>query len=260
MTDWQTWLVLAVAALLAGAINAIAGGGTLLTFPALLLVMSPVAANATSTVALAPASLASAWGYRQELAAARRWIAILVVPSLLGGCLGSALVARMDEKYFEALVPWLLLTATVLFLTQPAIARWTGIGQSHRPPSGLTVAGVALFQFVVAVYGGYFGAGIGILMLSSLSLMGLSDIHQMNALKALLAAVINGAAIAVFVIEGKVVWPQALAMMAASIAGGYLGARFARRLKPVVVRWIVVAIGFGLAANFFYRQYLAHSS
>lgn len=255
MTDWPIWLLLGLAAAAAGAMNAIAGGGTLLTFPALLLVMPGVQANATSTVALAPASLASACGYRQELAQARRWIAVLAWPSLIGGALGSLLVTRLPDRYFEAAVPWLILTATILFLTQPALARLSGIGHAHRPPSGPTVLGVALFQLLVAIYGGYFGAGIGILMLSSLALMGLSNIHQMNALKALLAALINGTAVAIFVAERKVVWPQALFMMAASILGGYVGARLARRLRPVVVRWVVIAIGFFLAANFFYRQW-----
>src|SRR5205807_3656645 len=137
------------------------------------------------------------------------------------------LVTELDPKYFEALVPWLLLTAAALFLFQPAIARLTGIGKSHELPNSRTRFGIIAFQFLVAVYGGYFGAGIGILMLSSLSLMGISDIHEMNALKTLLAVVINGVSVAIF-IYGKIVnWRYALVMAVAAIAGGYCGARLA---------------------------------
>jgi len=251
--------LLGLAATAAGAVNSIAGGGTLLTFPSLLTAVSPVVANATSTVALVPGSLASGWGYRREMQAARRWLMLLVWPSLLGGALGALLVARLDQKYFEALVPWLLLTAAALFLFQPAIAKLTGIGQSHAPPTAATRIAIMAFQFLVATYGGYFGAGIGILMLSSLSLIGISDIHQMNALKCVLGACINGVAVVVFAIEGKVHWPFALVMAGAAILGGYLGAHFARRLNPNIVRWLVIAIGFSLAVHFFYRQWFAIS-
>jgi uncharacterized membrane protein YfcA len=249
-----TYFLLGISALVAGIINSIAGGGTLLTFSALLTVVDPVVANATSTVALVPGSLAGAWGYRHEMHAAMRWAALLIWPSLLGGVIGSLLVTRLDPSYFSALVPWLLLTAALLFLAQPAVSRLAGIRMQETPPARLTVAGVVLFQLLVAIYGGYFGAGIGILMLSALGLMGFGDIHRMNALKTLLAACINGVSVIVFVVERKVEWHYALSMAIAAIVGGYLGARVARRLDADIVRWIIVLIGLGLAAHFFYKQ------
>lgn len=252
-----TYLLLCLAAIAAGAVNSIAGGGTLLTFPSLLTAVSPVVANATSTVALVPGSLASGWAYRREMQAARRWLMLLMWPSLLGGAVGALLVTRLEEKYFQALVPWLLLTAAMLFLFQPAIAKLTGIGKTHEHPSAGTRIAITTFQFLVAIYGGYFGAGIGILMLSSLSFMGISDIHQMNALKSILGTCINGVAVVVFIVEGKVNWQLAIVMAGAAIVGGYLGAHFARRLNANIVRWLVIVIGFGLAGHFFYRQWFA---
>jgi uncharacterized membrane protein YfcA len=250
-----TNLLLCASALAAGVINSVAGGGTLLTFSALLTVVDPVVANATSTVALVPGSLAGAWGYRNELHATRRWTALLAWPSMLGGVAGALLVTELDERYFSALVPWLLLGAALLFLSQPAVSRLAGLGKENRPPTAWTLAGVVVFQFAVAVYGGYFGAGIGILMLSALGLMGLGDIHRMNALKTVLAACINGVSVAVFVAEQRVEWQYAFSMAVAAILGGYLGARVARRLDSNIVRWVVILVGFGLAAHSFYKQW-----
>jgi uncharacterized membrane protein YfcA len=255
----ESSLLLCLSALAAGVVNALAGGGTLLTFPALTTVVSDVVANATSTVALVPGSLAGAWGYRREMRHMSRWLALLVWPSLIGGGVGSLLLTRLDPEYFSALVPWLILSASLLFLSQPLLARWVGIGEEHTQPSSAKQAALVLFQFFVAVYGGYFGAGIGILMLSALSLMGISNIHYMNAAKAVLAACMNGVSVVVFVLEGKVEWHYALTMAIAAVAGGYLGAHFGRRLDRRVVRWIVIAIGFALAGHFFYKQYVGVS-
>jgi uncharacterized membrane protein YfcA len=249
----QAWLSLS--ALAAGAVNSVAGGGTLLTFPALTAVVSPVVANGTSTVALVPGSIAGAWGYRREFRALARWAAILTGPSLVGGAVGTLLVTEFPESYFNALVPWLILTAALLFLLQPTLTRLTGVGKPHAEPSRGTLAGVILFQFLVAVYGGYFGAGIGILMIASLSLMGAGDIHHTNALKTFLAACINGVSVAVWVIEDKVRWDLVPGMMLAAILGGYFGARVARRMPKNVVRWIVVGIGLTLAAYYFAKQF-----
>jgi uncharacterized membrane protein YfcA len=260
MTEVQTYSLLCLCALLAGVINSIAGGGTLLTFSALVGVVNPVLANATSTVALVPGSVAGAWGYRREVRECRRWIIFLAVPSLIGGGIGSLLVTRLEEKYFSAMVPWLILGAALLFLLQPAVSRFAGVGKPHTAPGLTTMAGVAFFQFLVALYGGYFGAGIGILMLSALGVMGLQDIHRMNAVKTFLAFLINGVAVAVFIIEQKVVWHYALSMAVAAILGGYFGARVARRLNPDLVRWVVILIGFSLAAYFFQQQWQGRSS
>lgn len=263
MPDPQAMILLCLSAAAGGAVNSIAGGGTLLTFPTLLAVLSgtynpaeaAVIANATSTVALCPGSVAGVWGYRREFEGLQRWVLLLLPSCLIGGALGSILVVVLPAESFEALVPWLILTATLLFALQPLITRWTGIGQQHAPATRSTTAGVILFQFLVGVYGGYFGAGIGILMLSSLAMIGLADIHRMNALKTLLASVINGTSVLIFIASGKILWPVALAMAAAAIAGGYLGARIARRLNRQFVRGLVVTIGFGLAAYYFYGEF-----
>ena len=258
------WLCLA--ALFAGAVNALAGGGTLLTFPALFAALTPnfnaaaaVMANGTSTVALAPASLGSSWGFRREVAKVRRWLALLIVPSLIGGLAGALLASKLSPKYFNLLVPWLILTAAILFTLQPLLSKLRSAAanpaQPAQPPSGWTVAGIVGFQLLVALYGGYFGAGIGILMLTSLGFLGLADIHEMNALKNVLASCINLTAAAVFIFDGRVVWHLALMMTACSILGGYLAARWGRKLKPAYVRALVIGIGFSLAAFYFWRQW-----
>lgn len=254
--------ILCVSAFLAGAINSIAGGGTLLTFPALTVVLGPsasamVVANATSTVALFPGSLAAIWGYRKELTGMWVWVRLLIVPSLVGGSIGTWLVARRDPHEFMTLVPWLILSATLLFLLQPVISRWTGIGKPHATPTLGLKLGIILFQFGIAVYGGYFGAGIGILMLSALALMGISDIHQMNGVKTLLASAINGVSVLQFSYYGTVDWTLAIPMIVSSIVGGYLGASLARRLRKDYVRYTVVGIGIILSGYYFLRLYLA---
>jgi len=252
-TSVLLWLFLS--ALVAGAVNSLAGGGTLLTFPALLTVVSPVVANATSTVALVPGSLAGAAGYRHEMRDVGPWAWLLLGPSLAGGVAGSLLVTRLDPKYFDTLVPWLILTAALIFLAQPLVVRQSRAAEGMGPLSRISALGVIAFQFVVAVYGGYFGAGIGILMLSSLGLMGIADVHRMNALKTFLAAAINGVSAVVFVAEGTVEWRYAVLMAGAAILGGYAGARTARRLDPRWVRWLVILIGFGLAGYYFSQQW-----
>jgi uncharacterized membrane protein YfcA len=248
-----TYFWLGLASLAAGGVNSIAGGGTLLTFPALLAAVAPVTANGTSTTALVPGSLAGAWGFRRELAGVRRWAVLLVPPSLAGGLAGSLLVTRLDPHYFSALVPWLILAAALLFLFQPVLTRRRE--KSH--PAGGRPRNAALcvaLQFVVAVYGGYFGAGIGILMLSVLGLMDLGDIHAMNGLKNLLAACINGVSVAVFVADGAVAWRFVPVMAVAAIAGAYGASHVSRLVDRRVVRWAVIAIAFGLAGHYFYRQ------
>uniref|UniRef100_A0A7C2K105 Probable membrane transporter protein n=1 Tax=Schlesneria paludicola TaxID=360056 RepID=A0A7C2K105_9PLAN len=254
------WLCLSAFA--AGAVNSVAGGGTLLSFPTLVWVLggsaeAAVIANATSTVALLPGSVASMWGYRREFAGTSHWVRWLLPPSVAGGIAGALLLILLDPEAFRRLVPWLILSATLLFLLQPAIARWTGIGQPHKEPSRSTLLAIVAFQFGVAVYGGYFGAGIGILMLSALAMMGIGDIHRMNALKTLFGTGINLLAAAVFIVGGQVNWKFAAPMTLAAILGGFYGAHFARRLDRRLVRGLVIAIGFSLAAYYFTRVYLA---
>ena len=250
-----TYLVLCLAAMAAGAVNSVAGGGTLLSFPPLLRLMEAVNANATSTVALMPGSLAGGFGYRKEVRECRTLILRLLIPSVLGGAVGSLLVTRLPPTVFKSLVPWLILSAAFLFLVQGPIKRLTGAGQRHRPPNPLTLVAVVLGQFLIAVYGGYFGAGIGILMLSVLPFMGTDNIHQTNAAKTILAAVINAVTVVVFVIEGVVVWRYALPMAAAAVVGGYLGAHFARKLPAVYVRAMVIVIGFTLGGYYLWKEF-----
>lgn len=245
----MTWnlVLICVSALGAGAVNAIAGGGTLLTFPALLTLLGPVSANATSTVALLPGSLSAGLGYRAELRRARHHLLLLWPPSLAGGVVGSLLLIRMPEQVFAHAVPWLLITASVLLLLQRPLQRWIGT-HPHAAPRRRTRVAVVFFQLLVGVYGGYFGAGIGILMLSSLAFMGIPDIHEMNAVKNILAATMNGVSALIFVAAGVVEWKYAALMAVAAILGGYAGARVARRLKPEYVRALVVVVGFLVAA------------
>jgi uncharacterized membrane protein YfcA len=256
--DLLTYTLLCISALLAGAVNAIAGGGTLLTFPALLGVLlgaeGSVLANATSTVALLPGSLAGSLGYRKELKAVRRLILWLTVPSLVGGIVGALFVTRFPPHIFQTLIPWLILAASLLFLIQGPIKRLTGVG-THGPPQGITIIFVILGQFVIAVYGGYFGAGIGIFMLSVLPFMGTGNIHETNAAKTILAALINAVTVAVFIIDDKVVWGYALPMAVTAIIGGYLGAHYARQMRPVVVKGIVITIGFVLSAYYLWKTF-----
>ena len=252
-TTW-TYLFLIASAFVAGAMNSIAGGGTLLTFPALTSVVIPAVANATSTVALLPGSFAGALGYRTELAASRRFVLRMVAPSLIGGFIGAWLVIR-DEQAFATLVPWLILTAALLFVIQAPVARWLKVHKSDREPGRALQFALIAFQFLIALYGGYFGAGIGILMLTALGFMGVGDIHRMNAVKTFLASLINAASVIVFVWYGRVNWDYAVVMAGAAIVGGYLGARVARRLPAHYVRYAVITIGFGLSIYYFVRQY-----
>jgi uncharacterized protein len=251
MSELGQYTLLALAAFGAGAINAVAGGGTLLTFPALLGIgVPPTIANATSTIALLPGSLASAWAYRKELRTVRRVAMKLLPVSLMGGTLGALLLVWYPNE-FKALVPWLILTAAVLFLVQPLVSGYLKKQQSSGEVGATMTLGVVAFQLFVAIYGGYFGAGIGILMLAALGFLHIGDIHHMNAVKTLLASSINLVSIAVFLWEKLVWWNYASVMIVAGLCGGYLGARVARKLPAASVRYAVVVIGFVLAAYFF---------
>jgi uncharacterized membrane protein YfcA len=236
---------LVVAAVAAGVMNALAGGGTILTFPVLILVGLPaIQANATSTVALLPGAAASMAGYRREVGEHRAWLKTLLVPSLLGGAVGSVILLKTPEKVFASLAPFLVLFATLLFLFQLIWSRRSqaASGGGLASPGRLLLA--TFLQFLVAIYGGYFGAGVGILMLVLLGFLGLSDIHAMNGLKNFFGICINGVAAGYFILRGAVNWPVALAMAAGAIAGGYTGAHFARRIGKEKARVAVVVIGF----------------
>lgn len=244
------YVLLFLAALLAGAINSVAGGGTLLTFPALLSVgIPPVAANATSTVALVPGSLSAFWGYRSEMSGSRSDLLRMGLPSLIGGLIGAVLVVKAGDKVFSHLVPWLIFGATGLFILQEPLRRRLAArsadGGDSSSERGVSV-GAMVFQFFVAVYGGFFGAGIGIMMLAALGLLGQSNIHRMNGLKNFAAICINGVAAATFIALHRVHWPLALLMAVAAILGGYTGAGLARKVGQQNVRRFVILVGLSI--------------
>ena len=244
-------IVIFFAGMAAGAINSIAGGGTLISFPALVwLGRDPIVANATNAVALWPGSLAAAYGYRRELSTMKGWLLLLIVPSLLGGLLGSWLLLRTPSSVFERLVPFLILGATLLLAFQEIITRRLPPATGHRQSATI---GVFLFQLLVGIYGGYFGAGMGILMLAALGLLGLTDLHQMNGLKNILAVAINGIAAIYFALAKAVAWNDVLVMMLGSILGGYVGALLARRLGRKFVRAAVVVIGLFMTVALFLK-------
>jgi len=257
-------LAIFAAAFLAGLVNAVAGGGTLLTFPTLVWIgRDPIIANATNAVALWPGSLASMIGFRRELRGDPRLLRLLIGPSIAGGALGAVLLLRTPSRTFEAIVPYLILFATVLFAAQApitrALHRRRGVAKhtpdaSHGLGRGWWIAVVA-FQFLVAVYGGYFGAGMGILMLAALGLLGQTDIHRMNGLKNAFALCINGVAAVYFTVSGAVDWTDAVVMAGGAIIGGYGGAGIARRLGHAFVRRAIVVIGVAVALSFFLRRH-----
>lgn len=248
-------LLLFVAAAVAGAINSVAGGGTLVSFPTLVWIGVPsVVANATNTVAIWPGSLGGAWGYRRELRGFDKRVYTLLVPSVIGGIGGAVLLRMTPTDLFDRLVPVLIFFATLVFMLQERLQRWFNWSATHGDHEGSPwVAGALFYQLVVALYGGYFGAGIGILMLAALAIMGHTDIHQMNGLKNMLALVINGVAAVYFIVSGLVSWPHTAVMAVGAIVGGAGGAGLARRLGRPVVRRLVIVIGFGMAISLLFR-------
>jgi uncharacterized protein len=249
-------VALIIAGFVAGAMNSVAGGGTLVTFPTLIFAGLPsIAANATSTVALLPAALSSAAGYRKQIGAVARWLKIFAPVSLLGGLLGGVLLVQTPSRVFDWLVPFLILFATILFMAHSSFTRFFGTGGAAKHHQSRTwLVGAAGFQFCVAVYGGYFGAGIGILMLASLGMLGFEDVHEMNGLKVMLGFLINVVAAAYFVWSGLIHWPAAGIMTVGTIIGGYAGAHFAQRTSQGMVRRLITIIGLVISAIMFYKQ------
>jgi uncharacterized protein len=250
--------VILAAGVIAGALNAVAGGGTLVSFPALLwLGRDPVIANATNTVAIWPASLAGAFGFRRELSTVRRWLLLLMIPSAAGGSLGSWLLLRTPSSTFEHLIPLLILTATLLLAAQGIITRKLGVlAEAHEHPTAGWVTFVFVFQFLVALYGGYFGAGMGILMLAALGLIGMTDMLQMNGLKNVLGLCINAVAAVYFILQHAIVWHDVFVLAIGTTTGGFFGARLARRLGRTFMRRAVVVIGLVMTAAMFLRTWL----
>jgi uncharacterized membrane protein YfcA len=248
-----------VAALAGGVLNSVAGGGSFIGLPALLYAgVSPVSANATTTFALWPGSISSAWAYRREVArAGGRPLALLALVSLAGGLLGGLLLIRTSDSSFLRLLPWLMLAAALTFTFSGRVSarlrrRAATPGSLGREPVSIAPWALAL-QLAIAIYGGYFGGGAGILMLATLSVSGMTDIHEMNGLKALLGVAINAIALAQFMAAGVIAWAPGLVMVAGAIVGGYTGASMARRIDGRYIRAVVVAVAWGMTAYFFVR-------
>ena len=257
MSDVVGLIGLFLAGMLAGGINSVAGGGTLISFPSLVAFGEPdIVSNATNTAALWPGSLSSALGYRKDTPVERGLFIMLAIPSLIGGLTGAAVLVLTAPELFTRVVPFLVLFATLMLASQDLISRRL----RHRTTNVeyVTKAGRiwgVLFQLFVAAYGGYFGAGIGILMLGSFSLMGLRDIHRMNAMKTPLTAIINVTAFVFFAFKGLVVWYLAFLMMVGAIIGGYAGARLAKHVNPRLMHITVVVIGLAVSAWFFSKLF-----
>lgn len=243
----------------AGAVNAIAGGGTFFSFPALLAIgLPPVVANASNSVALWPGSLTGAWAYRRELAGYKRYLLPMGVASLLGGVAGGLLLLAAGDARFSALIPWLLAFATLLFAFSPQLS---SLLKRMRPPVNTPTQGEhgagSVYgwgvQLLVSVYGGFFGAGMGILMMASLAIGGHEDVQHINALKNLMSAVIYSVTVTTFIIAGAVSWPHTLVMLLTASLGGYWGARIARNIQGPWLRRLVIAVGSALTLYYFYK-------
>lgn len=242
-------------ALLAGAVNALAGGGTLITFPLLIFTgMSPIAANATSTLALLPGALTSSYAYRNELLEHKARLPLLVLYSIIGGTAGAIVLLVTPDRTFQTLIPYLMLLATLLFTFGRYFVAWLHRrmeGYAHLSRVGVIAS--STLQLAIGFYGGYFGAGIGILTLSMLELMGLKNMHEMNAIKTILGSVVNIMAVIIFIVAGIIVWPQALLMMLAAAIGGYVGAHYSRKLPQQAVRGVVMFVGTVMTIYFFWK-------
>ena len=251
----NTSIFLFFAGALGGALNSVAGGGSFIAFPALLFTgVPPIPANATNTIALWTAAAASGGAYRKRLDVPRRVLRPLLAASLVGGLAGAFLLLRTPAHTFMRVLPWLTLGATLLFAFGKQLAGGRNSIVEHEA-SATALAVAILFQLCVAVYGGYFGGGMGIVMLAMLATLGMTDIHAMNALKSVMGFVINGVAVVAFVVARAVYWKQGLVMIVGAIAGGYLGAHYAQKAPQAWIRMFVVLVGAGMTVYFFWRSY-----
>ena len=250
-------VLLFFAAAIGGGLNAVAGGGSFLTLPALIFAgVSPVVANATSTLALWPASISSTVAYRSDIKTSGRWLLVLGATSVVGGLAGAVLLVRTSDSSFLRLLPWLMLIAAATFTfgqkLRPKRLRSPSIGLQHSVSSPQpSMLGIVVIQLVIAAYGGYFGGGMGIMMLATFALAGMTNIHEMNGLKALLGVSINGLALLTFVLNGAIRWNYGLTMAVGGVVGGYSVAAMARKLDSRYVRAFVIAVGWLMTAYFF---------
>jgi uncharacterized membrane protein YfcA len=248
-------ILLFFAGALAGAMNAVAGGGSFVAFPTLLFTgVPPIPANATNTLSLWVGTAVSGGAYRRHLNLPRRVLLPLVSMGLLGGLAGALLLIKTPAHTFLRLIPWLMLAATLLFTFGRHLTGRLSVGISHQA-SNAAIAGASCFELLVAIYGGYFGGGIGIMNLAMFAALGMTDIHEMNALKIVLVAVINGVAAVTFIATGSIVWPQALVMIVGAGLGGYASAHYAQKLPQSLVRATIIVLGTGMTIYFFLKAY-----
>lgn len=253
IASWAHIALLLVAAFVAGALNAVAGGGSFLTLPALVFTgIPPVVANATGTVALLPGYAASAWGFKDDMAPPPGLsMGTSIALSLIGGAGGAALLLLTPNDTFRRVVPWLLLAATALFAFGPQIRAWASRSTAPNAPASATKAAIGMFA--VAFYGGYFNGGLGILCLALFSLLGQTQLNAMNGMKNLVSALLTAIAVAIYAAGGIVEWRHAILMMVAATLGGYGGARIARQIPATVLRWGIVVTGLVMALLFFLK-------
>jgi uncharacterized membrane protein YfcA len=251
----QQAMFLFVAGILGGALNAVAGGGSFVAFPALLLVgVPPIPANATNTLALWTGVTASGGAYRNRLDVPRRVLMPLLITSFVGGIIGAFLLLKTPAHTFLRVLPWLMLGATLLFVFGNRLARGHPSSVGHDATTA-AILGASIFELVVAVYGGYFGGGVGIVNLAMLAAVGMTDIHAMNALKSILGMAINGIAVLVFIVKDAIYWPQGIVMIVGALVGGYLGAHYAQKRPQAWVRNFVILVGAGMTVCFFVKAY-----
>ncbi|MBO3463690.1 sulfite exporter TauE/SafE family protein [Aetokthonos hydrillicola Thurmond2011] len=245
-------LLLFNTAFIAGGLNAVAGGGTFITFPALIFTgVPPITANATNNTAIWVAALASAGAYRKDLGVKREVFLLLCSISLVGGVIGSLALLYTSADVFKKLIPYLLLLATLVFTFGDALRGWLQLHSQKSTVESVPIINLALAQFAIAIYGGFFGAGLGILMLATLSFLGIKSIHTMNAFKIFLGTCVNGVAIIPFIFAGVIAWQQAILMAVGGSLGGYLSAHYARRVNPQLIRKFVIFVGFTMTIYFF---------
>jgi uncharacterized protein len=253
--DLNHAILLFFAAAIAGTLNAIAGGGSFISFPALLFTGVPaVEANSTNTVALWPGLAASTVAYLKRLDAPWRVLVPLLATSVAGGWLGAILLIRTPQRTFLHLIPWLLLCGTLLFAfgnQVRALACKTAAVEDLRGISWRAITITSFLNLLIAVYGGYFGAGIGFMTLAMLAVLGMQDVHAMGAIRTLLAVAINAAAVVTFIAARVVLWPQCVVMIAGALGGGWFGAHFAQKADPGKMRWVVIGIGVTMTTYFF---------
>lgn len=247
-------LLLFSTAFIAGGLNAVAGGGSFITFPTLIFTgVQPIAANATNNTAIWVAALASAGAYRKDLNIQRRELLLLCGTSLVGAAIGSIALLYTSPDMFQKLIPYLLLVATLIFTFGEPFKAWFGRQSQQSSPKSPPLFRLMLAQLAIAIYGGFFGAGLGILMLATLAFLGIKNIHTINAFKTFLGSCINGVAIIPFVLAGVIAWPQTVLMAVGGSLGGYFSAYYARQLQPHLIRRFVIIVAFGMTAYFFIR-------